>query len=94
MCLDIDNMDVLPSFSSDRAHEMVEGFLVEEVNTLYCPGAEYTVGVRQSIGVAEMDKYFRKEKVLASAIDEMTVNTCKLTCSQVEKIHQLAEKPG
>lgn len=97
---DVD-MPVLNSFVSDCVDKMVEDGLLDEVRAnLFRPGADYTVGVRPSIGVPELAKYFRdemaagKEAVLASAINEMKANTCKLACCQLEKIHRLAKKPG
>ena len=35
--------------------------LVDEVRQIFIPDADYTKGIRQSIGVPEMDRYLREE---------------------------------
>lgn len=70
----------------------------------------YTKGIRRAIGVQEMDNYFRakenylhcddddrdvkQELLLERAINDIKVNTCKLACCQLEKIHRLRTLPG
>ncbi|KAJ8530153.1 hypothetical protein K7X08_036988 [Anisodus acutangulus] len=73
---------------------------VDEVRGIFVPNADYTKGIRRSIGVPEMDKYLREENkldndeeskkmLLQSAIKEIKLNTCKLICRQLEKIRRL-----
>nr|XP_027101571.1 adenylate isopentenyltransferase 5, chloroplastic-like isoform X1 [Coffea arabica]XP_027109640.1 adenylate isopentenyltransferase 5, chloroplastic-like isoform X1 [Coffea arabica] len=89
---------VLFSYVSKRVDQMVDAGLVEEVGEIFDPEADYGRGIRRAIGVPEMDEYFRaeakmdetsKETLLASAIEEIKSNTCKLACRQVEKIQRL-----
>ncbi|PHT44743.1 Adenylate isopentenyltransferase [Capsicum baccatum] len=72
--------------------------LVDEVREIFSPAADYSKGIRRSIGVPEMDKYFREENkfdaceesmkkmLLESAVKEIKVNTCNLVRRQHEKI--------
>ncbi|XP_034690056.1 adenylate isopentenyltransferase 3, chloroplastic [Vitis riparia] len=89
---------VLHSFVSKRVDKMVEKGMVEEVQQLFHPNADYTRGIRRAIGVPELDLYFRTEgfldeearaRVLQEAVHEIKANTCKLACRQLEKIHRL-----
>ncbi|XVF85530.1 hypothetical protein PTKIN_Ptkin17bG0124800 [Pterospermum kingtungense] len=75
---------------------MVKASLVDEVHEMFVLGADYTRGIRRSIGALEMDPYFlvekdtsvdeaTKEHILANAIKEIKVNTCKLIDSQLKK---------
>uniref|UniRef100_M1DUN7 ATP binding protein n=1 Tax=Solanum tuberosum TaxID=4113 RepID=M1DUN7_SOLTU len=45
-----------------RVDEMINGGLVDEVRQIFIPDADYTKGIRLSIGVPEMAKYLREEK--------------------------------
>ncbi|KAL8232842.1 hypothetical protein R6Q57_002620 [Mikania cordata] len=93
-------MPVLHRFVSDRVDRMVAAGMVEEVRKMYKPNADYSIGIRRAIGVPEFDSYFRAEysssvgyntraKLLEQAIKETKINTCKLACRQLEKIHRL-----
>lgn len=73
---------------------------MDEVRGIFVPEADYTKGIRRSIGVPEMDRYLREENksnineaakqiLLESAIEEIKLNTCKLVCCQLEKIRRL-----
>ncbi|WOL10849.1 hypothetical protein Cni_G19608 [Canna indica] len=96
------DLSVLHQFVGERVDRMVERGLVEEVRGLFDPNvADYSKGIRQSIGVPELDCYFRAEaagdgneakmaKLLEDAIAEVKSNTCKLTFSQLEKIRRLS----
>ncbi|XP_069146912.1 adenylate isopentenyltransferase 5, chloroplastic-like [Solanum lycopersicum] len=44
-----------------RVDQMVKAGLVDEVRQIFIPDADYTKGIRQSIGVPEMDRYLREE---------------------------------
>uniref|UniRef100_M1DZ85 Isopentenyltransferase n=1 Tax=Solanum tuberosum TaxID=4113 RepID=M1DZ85_SOLTU len=46
-----------------RVHEMVNEWLVDEVRQIFIPDADYTKGIRLSIGVPEMARYLREEKI-------------------------------
>ena len=72
---------------------------------MYNPNADYSKGIRRAIGVPEFDAYFRSEysssfdkktqaKLLEEAINETKINTCKLACRQLEKIHRLRNVKG
>ncbi|TMW80102.1 hypothetical protein EJD97_023910, partial [Solanum chilense] len=45
-----------------RVDQMVKAGLVDEVQQIFIPDADYTKGIRRSIGVPEMDRYLRQEK--------------------------------
>ncbi|KAK9070110.1 hypothetical protein SSX86_010509 [Deinandra increscens subsp. villosa] len=98
-------MPVLHRFVSDRVDRMVAAGIVEEVRKMYKPNADYSKGIRRAIGVPEFDSYFRaeyssssdkqtREKLLQQAINETKINTCKLACRQLEKIHRLRNDKG
>ncbi|XP_070052688.1 adenylate isopentenyltransferase 5, chloroplastic-like [Nicotiana tomentosiformis] len=93
-------LPVLHSSVSKRVDHMVRAGLVDEVRGIFVPEADYTKGIRRSIGVPEMDMYLREENksnineaakqiLLESAIEEIKLNTCKLVCCQLEKIRRL-----
>ncbi|XP_069146889.1 adenylate isopentenyltransferase 5, chloroplastic-like [Solanum lycopersicum] len=44
-----------------RVDQMVKAGLVDEVRQIFIPDADYTKGIRRSIGVPEMDRYLREE---------------------------------
>ncbi|KAL3515203.1 hypothetical protein ACH5RR_022105 [Cinchona calisaya] len=92
------SLPVLFSYVSKRVDQMVETGLVEEVREIFVAEADYSKGIRQAIGAPEMDQYLRaeakmdktsKEIMLASAIEEIKANTCKLVRRQLAKIHRL-----
>ncbi|OIT22907.1 adenylate isopentenyltransferase 5, chloroplastic [Nicotiana attenuata] len=96
-------LPVLHSSVSKRVDHMVHAGLVDEVRGIFVPDADYTKGIRRSIGVPEMDMYLREENksnineaakqiLLESAIEEIKLNTCKLVCCQLEKIRRLRNK--
>ncbi|KAJ9543068.1 hypothetical protein OSB04_022775 [Centaurea solstitialis] len=98
-------MPVLHRFVSDRVDRMVAAGIVDEVRKMYKPNADYSRGIRRAIGVPEFDKYFRAEfsssvdkrtraKLLEEAINETKINTCKLACRQIGKIHRLRNVKG
>ncbi|KAJ3703860.1 hypothetical protein LUZ61_007565 [Rhynchospora tenuis] len=94
---------VLHDFVSERVDRMVERGLVDEVREFFHPDCDYSKGLRRAIGVPELDAYLRSEgileeaertRLLATAIDDIKANTCKLTCCQLGKIRRLATLPG
>ncbi|XP_027768544.1 adenylate isopentenyltransferase 5, chloroplastic-like [Solanum pennellii] len=44
-----------------RVDQLVKAGLVDEVQHIFIPDADYTKGIRRSIGVPEMDRYLREE---------------------------------
>ncbi|KAL5995876.1 hypothetical protein ACLOJK_025948 [Asimina triloba] len=94
------SLPVLDSFVSHRVDQMVKAGLVEEVRGMFDPKADYTRGIRRSIGVPEMDRYLRAEEagetdeealseLLDSAIEEIKANTIHLARCQLQKIRRL-----
>ncbi|PKA65012.1 Adenylate isopentenyltransferase 5, chloroplastic [Apostasia shenzhenica] len=100
--VDVD-WSVLDEFVADRVDRMVEQGLVEEARGLFDTAGDYSRGIRRSIGVPEMDRFFRLESVsgeaeaaavLEEAIEEIKANTCRLTRVQREKIQRFASEDG
>ncbi|PKA62278.1 Adenylate isopentenyltransferase 5, chloroplastic [Apostasia shenzhenica] len=100
--VDVDR-PVLHEFVAERVDKMVEQGLVAEARSLFDPAADYSRGIWRSIGVPEMDRYFRREptageaekaKMLEEAFAEIKANTCKLTCAQREKIRRFESLDG
>ncbi|XP_059650010.1 adenylate isopentenyltransferase 3, chloroplastic-like [Cornus florida] len=97
------SLPVLHYSVAKRVDDMVRAGLVEEVRKMYVPEADYTRGIRRSIGVPEMDKYFRAEKdmdrtskemLLKASIEEIKNNTCKLVNCQLGKIQRMRYELG
>ncbi|KAL6343461.1 hypothetical protein AAG906_024826 [Vitis piasezkii] len=97
------SLPVLHRFVSERVDRMVEAGLVEEVRRIFDPEADYSRGIRRAIGVPEMDQFLRGERIvgdkiaaqyLRKAIAKIKENTCKLACSQLDKIHRLQNIRG
>uniref|UniRef100_M1DSI3 Cytokinin biosynthetic isopentenyltransferase n=1 Tax=Solanum tuberosum TaxID=4113 RepID=M1DSI3_SOLTU len=74
--------------------------LVDEVRQIFIPDADYTKGIRRSIGVRDMDKYLREEKnidgddeskkmIFQASISSIKRNTRILICNQLDKIQRL-----
>nr|XP_010313572.1 adenylate isopentenyltransferase 5, chloroplastic-like [Solanum lycopersicum] len=83
-----------------RVDQMVKAGLVDEVRQIFIPDADYTKGIRQSIGVPEMDRYLREETnidgddeskkmILQASISSIKRNTRMLICNQLDKIQRL-----
>ncbi|KAG9153499.1 hypothetical protein Leryth_019777 [Lithospermum erythrorhizon] len=97
-CLWVDvSIPVLNKTLSDRVDRMLERGLLDEVREMFDPNVDYSKGIWRSIGVPELDHYFRDEKrldkesrerVLVEAINNIKTNTHKLALKQVEKIHR------
>ena len=79
---------------------MLHAGLVNEVRQIFVPDADYTKGIRRSIGVPEMHRYLRvesnldedhepKEMILQSSIEDIKRNTHTLIRSQLDKIKRL-----
>ncbi|XP_073047633.1 adenylate isopentenyltransferase 5, chloroplastic-like isoform X1 [Primulina eburnea] len=91
---------VLHSFVSKRVDQMVDAGLVAEAREFFDSRGDYSHGIKRSIGVPEMDEYFRNEsvlddetraKTLNAAIDRVKSNTCTLSLRQLENISRLEE---
>ncbi|KAG5610235.1 hypothetical protein H5410_021516 [Solanum commersonii] len=83
-----------------RVDQMVNAGLVNEVQLIFILDADYTKGIRCSISVPEMDRYFREETnideddeskkmPLLSSIANIKRNNCLLICHQLDKIQRL-----
>ena len=79
---------------------MLHAGLVDEVRLIFIPDADYTKGIRRSIGVPEMDRYLReetnidgddesKQMILQASISSIKRNTRMLICNQLDKIQRL-----
>ncbi|KAG0483442.1 hypothetical protein HPP92_011526 [Vanilla planifolia] len=91
--VDVDK-PVLDAFVAERLERMLEkGLVVEAWEAFDASNADYSKGIRRSIGLPEMDRFFRsqekEERLLAEAIEEIRSNTCKLAEAQREKIVRL-----
>ncbi|KAL0418761.1 UNVERIFIED_CONTAM: Adenylate isopentenyltransferase 3, chloroplastic [Sesamum radiatum] len=82
---------------------MAERGMVKEVRDFFKPNADYSKGIRRSIGVPEFDKFFRAESFcddetqarnFADAIGKIKTNTSRLAQRQLEKIHRLRNTKG
>lgn len=92
------SLPVLHSFVAERVDKMIQLGLIDEVKRIFNPEANYGRGIRQAIGVPELDLYLRSEptadeetldKLMDSAIAEIKENTFRLACRQLQKIHRL-----
>ncbi|KAG5629923.1 hypothetical protein H5410_001640, partial [Solanum commersonii] len=83
-----------------RVDEMVNAGLLDEVRLIFIPYADYTKGIRWSIGVPEMASYLREEffldgddeskkKILQASISSIKRNSRVLICNQLDKIKRL-----
>ncbi|KAJ8898689.1 hypothetical protein K2173_004723 [Erythroxylum novogranatense] len=97
------SMPVLHGFVSKRVDQMVKKGMVDEVRKIFDPDADYSRGIRRSIGVPELDRYLKCEsvleeencaKLLHEAVCDIKSNTCHLACRQLEKIHRLRNLKG
>ncbi|XP_050203266.1 adenylate isopentenyltransferase 3, chloroplastic [Mercurialis annua] len=97
--------NILQSFLSKRVDEMVSKGMVDEVRKMFDPDADYSKGIRRSIGVPEFDEYFKLlsetysdeghgARVLQEAINEVKRNNCKLARRQLGKIRRLKNVKG
>ena len=79
---------------------MLHAGLVDEVRQIFIPDADYTKGIRRSIGVPEMDRYLREETnidgddeskkiILQALISSIKRNTRMLICNRLDKIQRL-----
>ncbi|TMW80749.1 hypothetical protein EJD97_015580, partial [Solanum chilense] len=73
---------------------------VNEVRQIFIPDADYTTGIRRSIGVPEMENNLREKTnidgddesmkmILQDSISSIKRNTRMLICNQLEKIQRL-----
>ncbi|ESQ51236.1 hypothetical protein EUTSA_v10016598mg [Eutrema salsugineum] len=56
LCMDAET-SVLDRYVGERVDSMVDAGLLDEVYDIYKPGADYTRGIRQSIGVREFEDF-------------------------------------
>ncbi|XP_027775106.1 adenylate isopentenyltransferase 5, chloroplastic-like [Solanum pennellii] len=86
-----------------RVDQMVKAGLVDEGRHIFIPDADYTKGIRRSIGVPEMYRYFReetnidgddesKQMILQASISSIKHSTRMLICNQHDKIQRLISK--
>ena len=79
---------------------MLHARLDHEVRQIFNLDADYTKGIRRSIGVPEMDRYLReetnidgddesKQMILQASISSIKRNTRMLICNQLDKIKRL-----
>ena len=79
---------------------MLHAGLVDEVRQIFIPDADYTKGIRRSIGVPELDRYLREETnidgedeskkmIFQASISSIKRNTRMLICNQLDKIQRL-----
>ncbi|CAN4112334.1 unnamed protein product [Withania somnifera] len=87
--IDVIELSLLYSSVRRRVDHMVHAGLVNEVREIFMPDADYSRGIRRSIGVPEMEKYLREENKLDGEVKE---NTCKLIRNQRQKIERLREE--
>lgn len=98
-------LPVLHQYVNCRVDKMVEMGLVEEARGVFEQEADYSKGIRRSIGVPEMDQFFRAEGsadvdeetravMLKEAIEKIKENTRDLTCRQLEKIRRFSTLQG
>lgn len=98
-------LPVLHAYVDERVDKMVEMGLVDEARGIFEPEADYSRGIRRSIGVPELDQFFRAERsggveqetkarMVRDAIGKIKENTRKLTCRQLEKIRRLSTLAG
>ncbi|TVU20754.1 hypothetical protein EJB05_30349, partial [Eragrostis curvula] len=101
------DLPVLRRYIGQRVDCMLEQGLVDETREFFRPNGDYSRGIYKSIGVPEMDTYFRLEtagafdgdeqlrvRVLAAGVARIKANTCTLACRQLRKIHRLQTLPG
>lgn len=62
---------VLDRYVEQRVDSMVDAGLLDEVYDIYKPGADYTRGLRQSIGVREFED-FLKLNLLERGVGQLT----------------------
>ncbi|XP_043721217.1 adenylate isopentenyltransferase 3, chloroplastic-like [Telopea speciosissima] len=92
------SLPVLKKYIYERVDQMVQSGLVDEVREFFALDGDYSKGIQRSIGVPELDAYFRAEatgcedketveKLFEEGIDLMKSNTYNLACRQFEKIN-------
>ncbi|GJW85332.1 tRNA isopentenyltransferase [Tanacetum coccineum] len=95
------SLPILYSYAERRVDQMLDSGLLNEVRGIFDPKADYTRGIRKSIGVPELEEYLRVEtkvdyktarRLLDAAISEIKSNTCKLIDSQLSKIYRLKKE--
>ncbi|KAI5659109.1 hypothetical protein M9H77_27902 [Catharanthus roseus] len=94
---------VLDLYVSKRVDQMVDAWVVDEVQEIFDEKVNYNKGVRRDIGVPEMHDYIlleakldktRKDALLSSSIEKIKENTYALTHSQVWKILRQRDEIG
>ncbi|WOK95981.1 hypothetical protein Cni_G04688 [Canna indica] len=100
MWVDVE-LTTLHQFVAVRVDKMVEQGAVQEARQVFKADHNYSRGIWRSIGVVEMDSYFRAEnsgadeemkaRMLEAAIDEIKANTYNLTLRQLQKIQRFCK---
>ncbi|KAK1264325.1 tRNA dimethylallyltransferase 2 [Acorus gramineus] len=94
---------VLDRYVEQRVNWMMDAGLLNEVYDIYRPGADYTRGLRQAIGVREFEEFFRESNletisesmdgkhhnILSEAIDNLKANTRRLVRKQRRRLNRL-----
>ncbi|XP_043721218.1 adenylate isopentenyltransferase 3, chloroplastic-like [Telopea speciosissima] len=99
------SLPVLKKYIYERVDQMVQSGLIDEVRDFFTLDGDYSKGIRRSIGVQELDAYYRAEaagcedkekleKLFEEGIDTMKSNTYDLAYRQFEKINQLKLEKG
>lgn len=98
------SLPVLHSFVSERVDRMVKEGLIVELRRFFDSEADYKKGLRQAIGVPEIDQFLRAEllkkdektriELLERAIGDIKSNTCNLACYQLQNILRLQNQLG
>ncbi|KAK1380889.1 Adenylate isopentenyltransferase [Heracleum sosnowskyi] len=98
-------LPILNQYLKKRVDEMLDSGMLQELENFYESGAIDSVsrtGLRQAIGIPELEKYIKYTKctdfdkdaaktMYDDAIKEIKENTCQLAKRQVEKIQRLRE---
>ncbi|KAK3023017.1 hypothetical protein RJ639_045011 [Escallonia herrerae] len=97
------SLPILHASVTKRVDQMVNAGLVDEVRGMFHPESDHSKGIRKSIGVREMDNFFRsemyvdetsKQRLLEAAIEEIKTNRRKLVYHQLGKINRLRNVRG
>ncbi|XP_074302506.1 adenylate isopentenyltransferase 1, chloroplastic-like [Silene latifolia] len=84
------SLPVLNSYLNKRVDEMIDSGIVDELAQYYDSGElADSPGLRNAIGVPELERYFSGKWTYKEAVQEIKENTCRLAKRQMEKIKRL-----
>ncbi|XP_074294063.1 adenylate isopentenyltransferase 1, chloroplastic-like [Silene latifolia] len=84
------SLPVLNSYLRKRVDEMIDSGMVDELSQYYDSGElANSPGLRNAIGVPELERYFSGKGTYEEAVQEIKENTCRLAKRQMEKIQRL-----